>query len=212
MTARNAKQIEYFNTYRAMIEQSAWKNARRFAMDVEDVRAQAYFVFCDAFERFDASLGAKFGTFLFLRLRTVVDYCVTETQKTKAMEFIEDFVHPEWHDATEHHQQITGFAQRKTALKRVVACDELIDTRYDDFEMAIDRLESALLLSSDSQDIIDFIIGREWEIPGCGYNRLPRFSFTSKWFRNNYGWSTNRCKNAWDEIKSWWRDTKEVAV
>ena len=38
-------QEKYFNQYRGMIENAAWKASRIFRMDVEDLRAQAYLVF-----------------------------------------------------------------------------------------------------------------------------------------------------------------------
>lgn len=69
-------QEEYFIKYRKMIEQSVWKASRSFkAMEFDELRAQAYFIFCEALESYDSNK-ASFSTHLHNRLHTVNDFCI----------------------------------------------------------------------------------------------------------------------------------------
>ena len=71
------------------------------------------------------------------------------------------------------------------------------------FTDALERLESRLELSADAQEILAFILGREWENPNAESKRLPRFSMVKSIYRKR-NWMPLRTKRAWDEIKTWW--------
>jgi hypothetical protein len=64
--------------YHKMIYKVAWITAKRWGMDFDDVQAQGHLVFMDAIGRFENGKGAKFGTYLFNRLKTLDDYCERE--------------------------------------------------------------------------------------------------------------------------------------
>jgi len=164
-------QENYFNQYRSMIENAAWKASRIFRMDVEDLRAQAYLIFCEAIERYDPSK-ASFSTHLFNRLRTINDYCIIQLRRDK---------HPELPDGS-----------------AIIWWDNFFE-----FEQAIERLESKTDLSQDAQDILSFILDREWEDVEAQVKRVPRFSMVNQIYRNK-NWSSSRTKKAWSEIKTWW--------
>lgn len=161
----------YFNQYRKMIEKAAWKASRIFRMDVEDLRSQAYLIFCEAIERYDPTK-ASFSTHLFNRLKTINDYCIIQLRRDK------------------HAELPDGSA--------IVWWDNFFA-----FQEAVERLESKSDLSKDAQDILSFILGREWEDVESKVKRVPRFSTVNQIYRNK-NWPISRTKKAWSEIKTWW--------
>lgn len=68
---------ELFKKTEKLIYQRAWYYARKYGMDFEDIRSQAFLIFTEAVDRFDPSQGS-FVTFLYHRLRTLNDYCKRE--------------------------------------------------------------------------------------------------------------------------------------
>lgn len=171
VVSEKSVQEKYFNQYRSMIEGAAWRASRIFRMDVEDLRAQSYLIFCEAIEKFNPTR-AGFGTYLFDRLRTINDYCVMQVRRDK---------HPELPDGS-----------------AIVWWDNFFE-----FEQAIERLESKSELSKDAQEILSFILGREWEDVNAKVKRVPRYSAISAIYRKR-NWQPSRTKKAWSEIKTWW--------
>ena len=170
-----------FKQFRPMIEGAAWTAHKKYKMDIEELRSQAYFVFCEAIERYDPNK-ASFSTHLFSRLRTVKDFAKWECKEnnTEAIHSIDE----------------------ETYLEKDMPY--LIDKRVERFEEAINRLETALDLSDDAQEILNFILGREWETPGI--NRVPRLHSIKKYYKYWKGWSHKRVVNAWEEIRIWWHN------
>lgn len=173
-----------FQQFRPMIEGAAWTAAKRYQIEVTELRSQAYLIFCEAVERFDSSRAYKgkeeklFESFLFNRLRTINDFAKDFKKKTDYIPFIN-----EQNDY------------------KIEIC--LKDTRIEDFEIAMDKLESGLALSEDAQEIIDFIISRQWETPG--FNRVPRLHSVQRYYRYWKGWMPQRTARAWEEIRTWWK-------
>ena len=162
---------QYFNQYRKMVENAAWKASRIFRLDVEDLRAQSYLIFCEAIERYDPTK-ASFSTHLYNRLRTINDYCICQIRRDR---------HPEL-----------------PSESAIVWWDNFFN-----FEQAIERLESKSNLSKDAQEILTFILDREWEDVESKVKRVPRFSMVNQIYRNK-NWPSSRTKKAWSEIKTWW--------
>jgi hypothetical protein len=168
---------EAFKQYQPLIEGFAWKATKRYRyLEHNDIRQQAYLIFCEAIERYDENRKVKFITFLFHRLRTLNDYC----DFNRKILFNDDI---EFNDDGED--------------------ESLADPSYELFEAAMDRLEESLELSEDAQDIIDYLISREWETPGI--NRVPRLHSIKKYYRYWKGWMPKRTEQAWEEIKDWWK-------
>jgi len=62
-------------------------------------------------------------------------------------------------------------------------------------------MDYEISLSEDAKEIVEYILSREWE--DVNINWKPRFSFIQKKYLNN-GWTQNRIKIAWKEIREWW--------
>jgi hypothetical protein len=58
-------------------------------------------------------------------------------------------------------------------------------------------------LSEPAKIIFDYIIKREWEIPGKA-PRKPSYSLVERNF-SILGWKKVMIKSAWDELKIWWK-------
>lgn len=167
-----------FKQYQPLIEGFTWKATKRYRyLEHDDIKQQAYLIFCEAIERYDETRNVKFITFLFHRLRTLNDYC----QFNNRIKISEIYINP--HDDEEKIK--------------------LVDVSYEQFEAAMDRLESSLELSEDAQEILEYLISREWETPGI--NRVPRLHSVKQYFRYWKDWMPKRTEAAWDEIKSWWQ-------
>lgn len=76
---------ELFKKNERLIYKQSWYYAKKYDIDFEEVRSQAYIVFCEAIDRFDRKMGASFTTYLFDRLRTLDYYCKKE-KFTKSLE------------------------------------------------------------------------------------------------------------------------------
>ena len=166
---------EAFKQYQPLIEGFAWKATKRYRyLEHDDIRQQAYLIFCETIERYDENRKVKFITFLYHRLRTLNDYCKFNRTVDSQIQFFDS-------DQEE----------------------ELIDVTFEQFEAAMGRIEESLELSEDAQDIIDYLISREWETPGI--NRVPRLYSIKKYYRYWKGWMPQKTEQAFNEIKAWWQ-------
>jgi len=166
-----------FKQFEPMVEGAAWKAHKQYGLEHDDAKGMAYEIFCTTLRRHDPER-ASFSTYLYGSLdRRLKNYAMRYLQK-----------------------------HNRKQLPRIDNIDDMqiTDYRYSLFSTTMDKLEESLGLSDDAQEIIDFIISREWEIPGCGMNRVPRISYTVTWFRA-HGWKVERVKKAWQEIKAWWQ-------
>lgn len=186
-----------FKQFQPMIEGAAWKAHRHYHIDVEELRGQAYLVFCEAIERYDPNK-ASFSTHLFSRLRTVKDYASQERRKCQKETSFQAKEKREDNDVNVGLDYIGNGG----TFGLCAGTDLIPEVRYEQVEEAMDRLETALDLSEDAQDILDFLIGREWETPGI--NRVPRLYTVKKYYRYWKGWMPQRTEKAWEEIRNWW--------
>jgi hypothetical protein len=176
MLVENKEKTELFNQYRAMIEDAAWKTARKFAVEVEETRSTAYIVFCEAIDRFDANKNTLFGSYLYYRLKTVKDIYSKPHRKRKLI-------------------------QNYSVVRQ--NCAEFADITLEIFKTEMETMETALCLSEDAQGVLNFLISREWETPGTA--KTPRLHSVQKWLKYQFDWMPSRTKKAWDELKVWWQ-------
>lgn len=202
VVSEKSVQEMYFNQYRKMIENAAWKASRIFRMDVEDLRAQAYLIFCEAIERYDPGK-ASFSTHLFNRLRTINDYCVMQKRRLTDAFYDNTNYHVSSTRTGSDYRYHLELANEKINRRQIAFFDDCIDYNYQIFQEAVERLESKSDLSKDAQDILSFILGREWEDVESKVKRVPRFSMVSQIYRRK-NWPISRTKKAWSEIKTWW--------
>lgn len=177
---------KYFAQYKPMLDQAARAASRKYRIPFEETQANAYLLFCEAIERYDETK-ASFSTFLTWRLQHLNAVCVKE----RGLKY-------------DGERQVA-------ARRRVVEFDDRIHSHYVHyFEDELDKLESALELSQDAQDVLEFILGREWDIPSVSRWK-PKLASTARWFEFDRGWTFGRCKAAWHEIRTWWNAKEAVA-
>lgn len=162
-----------FTQFRPMVEKFAWKAAREYRIEIEEVRGQAYLIFSETMIKYDPRKGSL-STYLHHNLRQLGNHCLRCTRRSVV-----------------EKAQSSDYFDGHSAL------------RYSSAKESLDRLEDALDLSGDAQAVLDFVISRDWEVPGT--NLVPRFSAIRRWFEWSEGWKYRRTKLAWDEIRAWWR-------
>jgi hypothetical protein len=209
---------EAFKQYQPLIESFTWKATKRYRyLEHDDIKQRAYLIFCEAIERYDENRKVKFITFLYHRLRTLNDYCLYSTYK-EVNPIHKNQIYPDGIKGKLKDKngkiikgQMGNWRRQAIQLYKtdfwIDSYDynrkDIEDVTYEQFEAAMDRLEESLDLSEDAQDIIDYLISREWETPGI--NRVPRLYSIKKYYRYWKGWMPKRTEQAWEEIKDWWK-------
>ena len=189
---------EAFKQYQPLIESFTWKATKRYRyLEHEDIKQQAYLIFCEAIERYDEKRNVKFITFLFHRLRTLNDYCLQKSYQNINPLF-KNKAFPKGIKNTPDKNGIKILTSENWKYKALLYVntfiienydynkEEITDISYELFEAAMDRLESSLELSKDAQEILDYLISREWETPGI--NRVPRLHSVKQYFRYWKDW------------------------
>jgi hypothetical protein len=179
---------EALKQYRPMIEKVVWTNVRRFKIEPDEVRSEAFLVFCKCLQTFDETK-ASFSTYLYGNLEHLVMNKCSRMWKTRARD-IEWASKKRFNSECEEHEDFL----------------DLFPSRYDVFSDSIMVLETASILSEDARTILNFIISREWEVPGETKRERAYFNFTARWFRYYYDWMPGRTHKAWKEIREWWRE------
>jgi hypothetical protein len=98
---------ELFQNNERLLYKQSWHYAKRYNMDFEEVKSQAFLIFCEAIDRFEENK-ASFTTHLFNRLRTLNDYCNKE-KSIRQKESIEE--HMESEESIEEHLERILFYQ-----------------------------------------------------------------------------------------------------
>lgn len=73
--------MNMFDKYVRLIRKTAGNYARLYKLPYEDVEAQAFLIYCETLEKYDVSSGVQFITFLYIRLKSLGDYCKAEIKK-----------------------------------------------------------------------------------------------------------------------------------
>ena len=73
--------MDMFDKYVRLIRKTAGNYARLYKLPYEDVEAQAFLIYCETLEKYDVSTGVQFITFLYVRLKSLGDYCKAEIKK-----------------------------------------------------------------------------------------------------------------------------------
>lgn len=63
--------------YEGLINKQSWVYARKYLLDFEDVRSQAFVIFCEALQKYD-DRHASFTTYLWHQLRALETWCWDE--------------------------------------------------------------------------------------------------------------------------------------
>ena len=70
-----------FDKYIRLIRKTAGNYARLYKLPYEDVEAQGFLIYCETLEKYDISSGVQFITFLYVRLKSLGDYCKAEIKR-----------------------------------------------------------------------------------------------------------------------------------
>jgi hypothetical protein len=177
---------KYLSEYHNMLYKRAHEVSAKYKVEFSEVLSDAYEIFCKAVNTYDDSI-ASFSTHLCCRLDATMNKSRTRRKIMKSevppVNFAgeSDSIYPQYNE---------------------VGTDLIMDDQHYEIYKCIDRLESALELSDDAQQIIEFLLSREWETPGIN-NRVPRFSATRQWVRRELKWPNKRIIGAWNEIGKW---------
>lgn len=70
-----------FDKYVRLIRKTAGNYAKVYKLPYEDVEAQGFLIYCETLEKYDASKGVQFITYLYLCLKSLGDYCKAELKR-----------------------------------------------------------------------------------------------------------------------------------
>lgn len=73
--------MDMFDKYVRLIRKTAGNYARFYKLPYEDVEAQGFLIYCETLEKYDISSGVQFITFLYVRLKSLGDYCKAEIKR-----------------------------------------------------------------------------------------------------------------------------------
>ena len=170
-----------FNQFLPMIEKACWHYSKKYKIDHSEISGQGYLIFCEALKTFDKSK-ACFSTHLTNELERLDIYC----HKQIGLCHISN--------KGSYHKRYKGILSNEEISKDINAC-------YDMFDKVISRMDYEISLSQDAKEIVTYILSRDWEI--LDDNWKPRFSYIQKKYCK-LGWTQNRIKMAWKEIREWW--------
>jgi hypothetical protein len=161
-----------------MLDKAAWKAAKTWDLEFDDVKSEAYSIFMYAFNKFEENGPASFSTYLFAQLRSLNDYCSREVRiRGRALPLFDESI-----EGTDLSGQI--------------------DVSFERFCDTLDLLEAATHLSNDARELLEYIFYGDWGIPGS--NAKLSLASVQKIYREQ-GWMPTRVARAWNEIRTWYR-------
>ena len=179
--------LQQFNQFRPMIEKAVWIYSKKYKLDYDDIIGEGFLIFTKALKKFDSNR-ASFSTYLYHELRRLNDYCKNE-HRFRYCEIIRR------KDMSKRSYPKNVFIYRKNdGVKQI--------DNYDIFKRILHRLDYEKELSKDSQEILNYILSRDWE--NVEINWKPRLRYIMGLYKNK-GWSKNRVDKSWNEIKEWWQ-------
>ena len=174
-----------FHSHKLLIYSRVHYFAKRYNLEVQDLKSEAFEIFCEAVEKFNPKQ-AKFSTFLYHRLRKLNDYCRKETsiRQRERAELLEsagnyDFPGP------------------------IYKNPDPAFTYSQDFDSLPLFQEAAKSLSEDGKKVLVSILSRDFEAPKIREREQSQYKIV-KTLIESWGWSRKRAVQTWEELKSWW--------
>lgn len=193
-----------FKKNERLIYKQSWHYAKKYDMDFEDIKSQAFLVFCEALDRFDDSQ-ATFTTFLFHRLRTLNDYC----KKEKGIECRQKLLYnpniqpgsylPSMGDISgiDDIQNVKNTTSE--GIDPEVSYEDRIEERIL-FNQALDRL------SDDGKHVVENLLYGAFEKPEMDRQRSPGKYRIREVLTKEHGWPHARVDKVWTELHTWFTD------
>jgi len=184
-----------FKQFLPMIEKATWYYSKKYHLDRAEIEGQSFLIFCEALETWDKTI-STFSTYLTNELQRLEHYCKKE-YRNKYKDVLR---------VKECHKKGYG---KNVYLDRYEYIDQYEKTNlfsYDIFDKVITKMDYEISLSDDAKIIVEYILSREWE--DVEINWKPRFSFIQKKYVSE-GWTQNRIKMAWQEIREWWQGSNK---
>ena len=186
--------VELFKKTEKLIYARAWSYARKYNMDFEDLKSEAFEIFCEAVNRFNPAKGS-FTTFLFHRLRTLNDYCKREV----------DYKRNEPQALLRCHQRVQANEQEGVFD---IFTDEPLEASSPADRILFYQL--AEKLSEDSRQVLAGLVYGLFHDP-----TKERAHDIGKWrihevCSKEWGWAGSRAERVWNELCSWWGENEAV--
>jgi len=162
-----------------LIYKQSWHYARKYNMDFEDIKSEAFEIFCKALDRFEEDR-ASFTTHLYYRLRGLNDYC-------KKQNIIEGryLDHPLSEKIAETKQQVE-------------IEDKILEKTL--FYEAVD------LLSSGAKKVMEVILNGESYNPDLKRIKNIGKYRVAPVLRKKLGWTMQKTFEVWEELQTWWAE------
>lgn len=154
---------------------SSIKNSKIKNYDMEDLISEANLIFLTIASRYDESKNVKLSSYLYKSVYYgIFNYCNNKGEFTKSNKY----------------------------KKHEIGIDPLI-LDFVVFNRVVDKINFEML-SMDAQNILNYILSREWEDLENKKIKKPSKLSISKRYNSKYGWTYSRINKAWNEIQSWW--------
>jgi hypothetical protein len=197
-----------YKKYERLLCARAWRFARKFDWEFEDLKAQASLIFVEAAQKFNPDRGTRFSTYLYWRLQTLEDYCC-RTRMCRRMGRIPYEVAFEddparRSNASIEDKQATGepsFASTPL-IDRVISED-----RTNDVDL---RVSIETQLGRDARFIFTLLQAGEFE-GDAPQPRNPGLSRVKQTLKTVFGWEGPRTRAAWRELKLFYNEVRYVA-
>lgn len=143
--------------------------------EMDELISEANLIFTNVISKYDDSKNTKLSSFLYKSVYYgIFDYCLNKG----------------------------SFIKKNKYKNNEINFDPLIFD-YVIFNRVFEKINFEML-SMDSQNILNYILSREWEDIENEKIKKPSKHSISKRYNLKYGWTYSRIHKAWNEIQSWW--------
>lgn len=197
----NSQQL--FESSEKLIYDRSWFYSRKWNMDFEEIKSQAFEIFCEAVRRFEKGKNTRFTTYLYHRLRTLNDYCQRERK-------IERPLVPYMKSTRVLYLDSAGgevdFGQTIIPGEKERG---LVDAQ------TLERMafyEAVQKLSSESQFVVECILDGTFHSPFMVRQRKINKYRVRKIATLLWNWSNEQVDRVWGELKGWWNENCEKII
>ncbi len=181
-----------FEKNKNLIYSRSWYYSKKHRIDFEEIKSEAFLIFCEAIERYNEGWGAAFSSFLYSRLRTLDDYCTREKKYKERMIDVCIFDDPLDTD-NEKFSQITSDDGEQI--------EKLFERLY-----FYDIVEE---LSLDGRKILEGLFRGDFDKPFSRIRcRNICMSNIKEAVVKYWGWSHPKFDRVFEEIRVWWKKNK----
>jgi hypothetical protein len=172
---------ELFPMYQALIRARAWKFAKDYQADYQELEAEGYLIFCEAVETFQPEK-ALFSTHLYTKLYKLKDIC----QKQKRL-------------AQLHLRLVGESSEEDSGVLSEEVLGKLDTTQIDANKPVLEEVLAHL--SSDAKLVLEGIFCEA--LTESGSRGIPSKAGATR-ILGELGWSKRKTEACWAELKQVW--------